>query len=81
MPRCPRDVSIPVIANNPTGCNYGQLSGPITVGEGDLRLDHPELGEVAAGVGILGTEGRPNDNIPWSVRGSAVTRGRDFRQP
>src|SRR4029077_14549864 len=22
-------VSIPVIANNPTGCNYGQLSGPI----------------------------------------------------
>ena len=29
------------------------------VGEGDLRLDHPELGEVAAGVRVLGTEGRP----------------------
>ena len=29
------------------------------VGEGDLRLDHPELGEVAAGVGVLGAEGRP----------------------
>ncbi len=29
------------------------------VGEGDLRLDHPELGEVAAGVGVLGAERRP----------------------
>ena len=29
------------------------------VGEGDLRLDHPELGEVAAGVRVLGAEGRP----------------------
>ena len=29
------------------------------VGESDLRLDHPELGEVAAGVGVLGAEGRP----------------------
>jgi hypothetical protein len=28
------------------------------VGEGDLRLDHPELGSVALGVGILGAEGR-----------------------
>ena len=28
------------------------------VGEGDLRLDHPELGEVAAGVRVLGAEGR-----------------------
>ncbi len=29
------------------------------VGESDLRLDHPELGEVAAGVRVLGTKGRP----------------------
>src|ERR1700694_138548 len=28
------------------------------VGESDLGLDHPELGEVAAGVGVLGAEGR-----------------------
>ena len=28
------------------------------IGEGDLRLDHPELGEVAAGVRVLGAEGR-----------------------
>jgi hypothetical protein len=26
--------------------------------EGDLRLDHPELGEVAAGVGVLGAKSR-----------------------
>ena len=29
------------------------------IGERDLRLDHPELGEVAAGVGVLGAERRP----------------------
>ncbi len=29
------------------------------VGEGDLRLDHPELREVPARVGVLGPEGRP----------------------
>jgi hypothetical protein len=28
------------------------------IGERDLRLDHPELGEVAAGVRVLGAEGR-----------------------
>jgi hypothetical protein len=27
--------------------------------EGHLRLDHPELGQVAAGVAVLGAEGRP----------------------
>ena len=32
-------VSIPVIANNPTGCNYGQLSGPITCDGGLLVVD------------------------------------------
>ena len=28
------------------------------VGEGDLRLDHPELGQVPAGVRVLGAERR-----------------------
>jgi hypothetical protein len=31
--------SIPVIANNPAGCNYGQLSGPITCSGGLLVTD------------------------------------------
>jgi hypothetical protein len=30
--------SIPVIANNPAGCNYGQLSGPITCDGGLLAV-------------------------------------------
>src|SRR5262249_782669 len=34
------------------------------VGERDLGLDHPELGEVAAGVGVLGAEGRPEGVDP-----------------
>ena len=29
------------------------------IGERDLRLDHPELGKMAAGVGVLGAERRP----------------------
>lgn len=35
--------SIPVIADNPTGCNYGQLAGPITCSGGLLVTDplHP----------------------------------------
>jgi hypothetical protein len=35
--------SIPIIANNPTGCNYGQLTGPITCHGGLAVLDpaHP----------------------------------------
>jgi len=32
-------VSIPVIANNPTGCNYGQLTGAITCDGGLLVID------------------------------------------
>jgi hypothetical protein len=36
--------SIPIIANNPAGCNYGQLSGPITCHGGLLAIDpfHPQ---------------------------------------
>jgi hypothetical protein len=31
--------SIPIIANNPPGCNYGQLSGPVTCSGGLLVTD------------------------------------------
>jgi hypothetical protein len=31
--------SIPIIANNPTGCNFGQLAGPITCDGGMLVTD------------------------------------------
>jgi hypothetical protein len=37
----------------------GQVGVGREVGERDLGLDHPELGEVAPGVGVLGAEGRP----------------------
>jgi len=36
-----------------------QVGVVVQVGEGDLRLDHPELREVAAGVRVLRAEGRP----------------------
>ncbi len=32
-------VSVPIIANNPAGCNYGQLAGPITCDGGLLVVD------------------------------------------
>jgi hypothetical protein len=32
-------VSVPVIANNPAGCNFGQLAGPITCDGGLLIID------------------------------------------
>jgi hypothetical protein len=35
--------SIPVIANNPAGCNYGQLSGPITCDGGLLAVNPATL--------------------------------------
>ena len=35
--------SIPIIANNPTGCNYGQLTGPITCDGGVLVIDPKTL--------------------------------------
>ena len=44
-------VSIPVIANNPTGCNFGQLSGPITCDGGLLVVDAASL---APGLNTLG---------------------------
>ena len=35
--------SLPIIANNPTGCNYGQLAGPITCHGGLLVTDPKTL--------------------------------------
>jgi hypothetical protein len=31
--------SLPIIANNPTGCNYGQLAGPVTCSGGMVVID------------------------------------------
>jgi hypothetical protein len=42
-------VSIPVIANNPTGCNYGQLVGAISCDGGLLVID-PKLSTTATTV-------------------------------
>ena len=44
-------VSIPVIANNPAGCNFGQLSGPITCDGGLLVVDPAT---VTAGTSVIG---------------------------
>ena len=38
---------------------FRQLHQVVERGEGDLRLDHPELGEVAARLRFLRAEGRP----------------------
>ena len=38
---------------------FGQSGVIVQVGEGNFRLNHPELGQMAAGVGILGAEGGP----------------------
>ena len=36
---------------------FGQFHEAVEVAVGDLGLDHPELGEVAAGLGFFGAEG------------------------
>lgn len=38
--------SIPIIANNPTGCNYGQLSGPNSCSGGLLIINPADLDDV-----------------------------------
>jgi hypothetical protein len=47
--------SIPVIANNPTGCNYGQLSGPITCDGGVLVVDPKTVTTPTATYGAFNT--------------------------
>jgi hypothetical protein len=44
-------VSVPIIANNPSGCNYGQLSGPITCHGGMLAIDPKRLTKPTATIG------------------------------
>jgi hypothetical protein len=46
-------VSIPVIANNPTACNHGQLSGPITCDGGLLVVDPTTLTKPTAVLGAF----------------------------
>jgi hypothetical protein len=45
--------SVPVIANNPTGCNYGQLAGSITCHGGLLVIDPTKLSEPTATIGAF----------------------------
>jgi len=45
--------SIPVIANNPAGCNYGQLAGAITCHGGLLVVDPTTLSKPTAVIGAF----------------------------
>ena len=45
--------SIPIIANNPPGCNYGQLTGPITCDGGMLVIDPTTLPKPTAVLGAF----------------------------
>jgi hypothetical protein len=51
-------VSIPIIANNPTGCNYGQLTGPITCDGGMAVIDPTTVSKPAFVLGAFD----PNTN-------------------
>jgi hypothetical protein len=46
-------VSIPVIANNPAGCNYGQLAGAITCDGGVVVINPQTLSKPTATVGAF----------------------------
>jgi hypothetical protein len=46
-------VSIPVIANNPAGCNYGQLAGAITCAGGLLVIDPAAITTASAEIGAF----------------------------
>ncbi len=45
--------SIPIIANNPAGCNYGQLTGAITCDGGMLVIDPTTLSKPNGRVGCI----------------------------
>jgi hypothetical protein len=45
--------SLPTIANNPAGCNYGQLSGPITCAGGMVVIDPTILSSPTATIGAF----------------------------
>ena len=46
-------VSVPVIANNPSGCNYGQLTGPITCDGGVIVINPQTLSKPTAVIGAF----------------------------
>jgi hypothetical protein len=46
-------VSVPVIANNPAGCNYGQLTGPITCDGGVVVINPETLTTPTATIGAF----------------------------
>jgi hypothetical protein len=46
--------SLPIVANNPTGCNYGQLAGPITC-DGGLLVTDPTAPTAVQGAFIPAT--------------------------
>jgi hypothetical protein len=46
-------VSVPTIADNPTGCNYGQLAGDITCSGGLLVVDPTTLPQPTAVIGVF----------------------------
>jgi hypothetical protein len=46
-------VSVPLIANNPTGCNYGQIAGPVTCQGGMLVVDPTTLTTPTAVIGAF----------------------------
>ena len=47
--------SIPVIANNPSGCNYGQSAGPITCVGGVLVVDPAQITQSMVTLGAFNT--------------------------
>jgi hypothetical protein len=47
--------SIPVIANNPSGCNYGQSAGPITCDGGVLVVDPAQITQSTVTLGAFNT--------------------------
>ncbi len=50
--------SLSSVANTDLSRPSAKVASSDKIGERDLRLDHPELGEVARGVGVLGPERR-----------------------
>ena len=46
-------VSVPIMANNPSGCNYGQVTGPITCNGGLIVINPETLSKPTAVVGAF----------------------------
>jgi len=59
--------SLPIIANNPSGCNYGQLSGPITCDGGVLVTDPDAIEDSFHGTLITVTQGAFNGSTNTGV--------------